>query len=601
MARTTWCGITVCRTTLAVTTRAAILLGAVLALSGADSPPERVTWRFDRVEEIGGRPTKILGHPKVVDTKLGKAVWFDGAQDAVQLDVHPLAGARTFTLEMIFRPDSGGGEEQRFFHLQEVDAANGRTPATRLLMELRVIGGQWAFDGFAASGTESKTLLDRTKLHSLDHWHAGALVYDGRELSNYVDGVKQGSAEVHLEPQGEGRTSIGTRIDLRSYFRGAVFEARMTRRALAPPEFLTVPHFAEHTIATGLRGGYHVTAADLNHDGRPDLIALATSGTELYWFENPGWERHILASGFAHMINCVAVGADAEGIPDVVLASEFANVAANSLGVVTVLRHDGDPRRPWKATEIDRLSTSHRLRLADIDGSGKPVVINAALTGPQAAPPDYHGETPLVYYRPGVWKRETIRPGNDGLVHGIYILDWDGDGRDEILNAGFEGIHLFKLGKDGQWTRTAIAAGDPAPWPKSGSSDVAVGRIAGERFLAAIEPWHGNEVAIYRQRGGRWEREAIDSTLADGHTIQTIDLDGDGNDAVVAGYRGGEHNLYLYRFRGGHWERETLDRGGMGAAACTVVDLNADGRPDIACIGSATANLKWYENLGPRP
>jgi hypothetical protein len=30
------------------------------------------------------------------------------------------------------------------------------------------------------------------------------------------------------------------------------------------------------------------------------------------------------------------------------------------------------------------------------------------------------------------------------------------------------------------------------------------------------------------------------------------------------------------------------------------VDLNGDGRPDIACIGSATANLKWYENLGPQ-
>jgi len=36
----------------------------------------------------------------------------------------------------------------------------------------------------------------------------------------------------------------------------------------------------------------------------------------------------------------------------------------------------------------------------------------------------------------------------------------------------------------------------------------------------------------------------------------------------------------------------------MPAAACAIADLNGDGRPDIACIGSATANLKWYENLG---
>ncbi|MGO9258304.1 MAG: FG-GAP-like repeat-containing protein [Bryobacteraceae bacterium] len=578
-------------------------LAGALALVGADPPPAGETWRFDRLDSIGGHATTVLGHPQIVDTSIGKALSFDGVQDAVQLDVHPLAGAQTFTMEMIFRPDPGGGEEQRFFHLQEVDPQTGRDTATRMLFELRVIDGRWCLDGVAFSGNESKVLIDREKLHSLGAWHHAALVYDGRELRDYVDGVEQGSAAVHLAPQGPGHSSIGTRIDRRSYFKGAVFLARMTPRALAPSEFLSVPHFREHTVATGLAGGYQVVAVDLNHDGKPDLIALTTRGNELVWFENPTWERHTLATGLAHMINCVAVGADSEGIPEIVLASEFDNVAKNSIGVVSVLHHDGDPRRPWKATEIDRLPTSHRLRLADIDGSGKPVVINAALTGPHAEPPDYRDQTPLVYYRPGIWKRETIQPENTGLVHGIYVLDWDGDGRDEILNAGFEGIHLFKLGKDGQWSRTAIAAGAPDPWPKSGSSDIAVGRIGQERFLAAIEPWHGNQVAIYRLRGGAWQRQVIDTSLVDGHTLQTADLDGDGDDEVIAGYRGGGHSVYLYHYdRGaGTWSRQMLDQGGMGAAACAVVDLNGDGRPDIACIGSATANLKWYENLGPHP
>ena len=34
--------------------------------------------------------------------------------------------------------------------------------------------------------------------------------------------------------------------------------------------------------------------------------------------------------------------------------------------------------------------------------------------------------------------------------------------------------------------RTEIAKGDPAPWPKSGSSDVSVGHLGKSRFLAAI-------------------------------------------------------------------------------------------------------------------
>ena len=364
----------------------------------------------------------------------------------------------------------------------------------------------------------------------------------------------------------------------------------------APPA-----RFAEHTIATSLTGGYQVVAADLNHDGRPDLIALASGLPELVWYENPTWERHVIAGKQAGMINCAVVGADSEGIPEIVLASGFSNQPKKSAGIVSVLRHDGDPRNLWTVTEIDRIPASHRLRTADIDGSGKRVVVNAALAAADAEAPDYRGYAPLVFYRPGEWKRQPITPQNSGLVHGIYIIDWDGDRRDEILTAGFEGIHLFKLAKDGKWTRTEIAKGDPAPWPKSGSSDVAVGKLGKQRFLAAIEPWHGNQVAVYRRRGAAWQRVVIDSSLVDGHTIQTADLNGDGRDEVIAGYRGEGHSVYIYYAEdaaGTRWSKQVLDQGGMGAAACAVADLNGDGRPDIACIGTAGANLKWYENLG---
>ena len=308
--------------------------------------------------------------------------------------------------------------------------------------------------------------------------------------------------------------------------------------------------FVEHTIATGLKNGYQVVVADLNHDGKPDLIALASGMPDLVWYENPAWERHVIAGGFTRMINCVPVYGDGDPVPVLVLASQFENEARRSAGIVSVLEHNGDPRGPWSVREIDRLTTSHRLRAADIDGSGHRVVIDAPLTGADAAAPEYRGHTPLVFYRPGEWKRQMISDANEGVVHGIFIVDWDGDGREEIITASFTGLHLFKLGKDGRWTRTELAQGDPAPWPKSGSSDVTVGRLGSQRFLAAIEPWHGNQMSVYRRHKGQWERQVIDDSLVQGHTI-------------------------------------------------LAADLNGDGRPDIACIGSATANLKWYENQGP--
>jgi len=378
--------------------------------------------------------------------------------------------------------------------------------------------------------------------------------------------------------------------------------------AAAPPEFRS------HTIATDLRGGYQVVPCDVNHDGKIDLIALASGMTDLVWFENPTWERHVIASNLPRMINLAAWDTDGDGIPEIVLAHEFSMRAKDSIGIVSWLKHNGDPRQPWTVTEIDRLPTSHRLRWADIDGSGKKVLVNAPLTGAKAEPPDYRDQVPLVYYRPGDWKRQVIvgqvgnlppienRPvddRNEGLVHGITILDWDGDGREEILTAGFTGIQMYKLGKNGQWSKTEIAKGDPAAWPKSGSSDVAVGHTGKDRFLAAIEPWHGNQVTVYRRQGSTWRREVIDDSLLDGHTIVTGGLSGDGNDQVIAGMRGKPQRVYIYAFDGTRWNRQTLDDGDISAAACAVADLNGDGRPDIACIGSATHNLKWYENLGP--
>jgi hypothetical protein len=378
-------------------------------------------------------------------------------------------------------------------------------------------------------------------------------------------------------------------------FRYSVLLLALPLAAANPPA-----RFAEHVIATDLRGGYQVVVADLNRDGKPDLIGLASGMKELVWFENPSWERHVIAGDLNRMINCAVVEMPGDPTPAIVIATEFANQAQNSIGVVSVLRANGDVRKPWTVTEIDRLTTSHRLRTAKIDGSSQRVVINAPLTGAKAEAPEYRDQTPLVFYRPGEWKRQTISTENSGVVHGIYIVDWDGDGRDDVLTASFTGIHLFRFA-GGKWSRTEIAKGDPAAWPKSGSSDVAVGTIGRQRFLAAIEPWHGNQVAIYRQKGGAWNRQVIDDSLVDGHTIIAADLNGDGSGEVIAGYRGKGRSVFVYSAEdsaGERWSKQTLDDGGMAAAACAAADLNGDGRVDIACIGSASTNLKWYENLG---
>jgi Concanavalin A-like lectin/glucanases superfamily len=220
-----------------------VLVGRV-ALAAADGPAAgshaaddaSTTWRFDRLDRLGGHPTTQLGDPRVVDTPLGAAVEFDGVDDALFVDVHPLAGADSFTWEAIFRPD-GGNREQRWFHLQEAGSSH------RLLFEVRVQGHEWFLDSYAFSAADEATLMNRRSLHPVGQWYHVAAVYDGRTFSNYVNGVREGSAEVNLPPQGAGRTAMGVRVNLVDYFKGALHSARFTRRALRPDEFTHLPEF----------------------------------------------------------------------------------------------------------------------------------------------------------------------------------------------------------------------------------------------------------------------------------------------------------------------------------------------------------------------
>jgi hypothetical protein len=351
--------------------------------------------------------------------------------------------------------------------------------------------------------------------------------------------------------------------------------------------------FVAHTIDTTMSGGYQVVVADLNRDGKPDILAVASGMKELLWYENPGWNRHVVVSGINQPINAAVYDVDQDGIPEIALAHEFSNVYARSLGVVSLLTHQGDPAAPWSMKEIDRVPTSHRLRFADIEGTGRKVLVNFPLIGPRSIAPDYRDRVSLLMYRPGEWKREVITDAEEGVVHGILPTPWDG-GRESLLSASFLGVYLLRF--NGGWSRSLVVKGSPAEWPKSGTSDVTVGHLGSERFLATIEPWHGNEVVTYRQENGAWKRHVIDETIADGHTISAVDLDGDGSDELVVGERQGRHSLYLYRLTNAAqdtWSRQVLDDG-MAAAGCAIADLNADRRADVVCIGAA--NLRWYEN-----
>ena len=74
---------------------------------------------------------------------------------------------------------------------------------------------------------------------------------------------------------------------------------------------------------------------------------------------------------------------------------------------------------------------------------------------------------------------------------------------------------------------------------------------------------------FYAQSAGAWQRQKIDHTITDGHSIVAIDADGDGRDEVVVGRRGGERSLIMYTAsaNGAASTRRVLDQGAWPAPA----------------------------------
>jgi Concanavalin A-like lectin/glucanases superfamily len=226
----------------------AALLGT-LGLCASDSwAQEQTIWKFDNLSHIGGLTPKVEGSPRLVDSPVGKAIQFNGSDTALFFPSRPLVGAKSFTIEAIFRPE-GGEFEQRWLHIAETDPKTGldanpggtADPNPRFMFEIRVVKDQWYLDAFVSSQSGSKALAFPEKLHPIGPWYAVEQTYDGKTYRSYVNGVLEGEGEVAFTPHGPGHMMVGVRMNHVNWFKGSVAEARFSTRALNPGEFLKVP------------------------------------------------------------------------------------------------------------------------------------------------------------------------------------------------------------------------------------------------------------------------------------------------------------------------------------------------------------------------
>lgn len=379
------------------------------------------------------------------------------------------------------------------------------------------------------------------------------------------------------------------------------------------------PGFRMEEIETTLGVGYAVVLADVDGDGKKDIVVVDTN--RVLWFANPSWKKRTILQGGTKPDNvCIdAHDIDGDGRIDFALGAEWKPFNTTSGGTLQWLRRKKSLDEPWDIFPIDTEPTVHRIRFADIDGTGKPALVSGPLMGRGAtAKNNWMDGSPVrvtAYRIPkdptkDRWVPEVLDESLH-VIHNLWPVDRGrGKGKD-ILCASYEGVSLLSPHGE-KWTRTHLGKGNQDnPKGNRGASEIKQGTLkSGKRFISTIEPWHGHQVVVYTEPESKdklWDRHVIDEQLKWGHGVWTADLDGDGSDELIIGVRDDSgdkdhrRGVRLYKAtdnKGAKWTRQILDNGGVAVEDLTAGDLDGDGKIDIIAVGRQTHNVRIYWNEG---
>jgi hypothetical protein len=121
--------------------------------------------------------------------------------------------------------------------------------------------------------------------------------------------------------------------------------------------------WTKHSIAEE-NGATNVRIADVNRDGRPDVVGSCGHGKGVFWFEGPEWKKHVIDADLRDA-HALAVGDfDADGDLD---------VATASFGAKLVRAYANDGKGSFTASDIDTANRqeAYDLKVVDLDADGR--------------------------------------------------------------------------------------------------------------------------------------------------------------------------------------------------------------------------------------
>ncbi|MES2508034.1 MAG: FG-GAP and VCBS repeat-containing protein [Verrucomicrobiota bacterium] len=380
--------------------------------------------------------------------------------------------------------------------------------------------------------------------------------------------------------------------------------------ATLPLAAQVTPQFREQEIDTLVGIGYGLATADVDGDGKTDIL-LADKDT-IVWYQNPSWTKHVIAEKLTEKDHvCIAArDIDGDGKAEIAVGAQWNPGDTETSGAVFYLQPPADRTQRWKPVQLTHEPTTHRMRWVR-NRAGRYDLIVAPLHGRGNKNGEGAGVHILAYHKPD----DVTQPWNTTLVydgmhmtHNFEVVPSPANEAEPLLLGGREGIVRLTPG-DAGWKALWVARHD-TPELK-GVGELRWGAFAGgQPYVATIEPMHGNQVVIYTPppdgpKDGLWQRKVLDESLVDGHALACYDYLGLNNRQIAVGWRAhhkigtrvGVKLFYTTKEDGHGWQQQLLDDNTMACEDLMGADLDGDRDTDLIAAGRGTKNLKIYWNL----
>lgn len=370
--------------------------------------------------------------------------------------------------------------------------------------------------------------------------------------------------------------------------------------------------FKAEDIDTKIEIGYGLAVADVQGDGKPDI--LLADKTQIVWYENPTWTKHVIAENLTKHDNvCIAArDIDGDGKCEIAIGAEWNPSDTVNSGAVFYLIPPTDRTQKWEPVKLHAEPTTHRMKWVK-RSEGRFDLVVVPLHGKGNIKGEGVGVKVLAYQKPAnpkdEWKTEVICDDMH-MTHNFDVVPRiDDPQREAVVIGGLEGLTTALW--DGEKPQSKHTLEHYSYKPElPGFGEVRLGRLGQNKLMvASIEPMHGNTLAFYMIGNGKDEgttpqRSVLDDTLADGHALAVGDLLGLGRDQIVVGWRAMQSStekvgikLFIPNNEAGtEWRLYLIDDDTMACEDLVLADLNGDGKLDIVASGRRTKNVKVYWN-----